>query len=101
MKTIHILMYRFRDDVSDSRIDEHLAFIESMRGQFDGLLDLACGRDDRAGETKAKKYTHGFVMTFASREALAAYNQSELHDRLVQGFRDDVEDKVVFDFDVP
>lgn len=93
---MHILMYRFRQDVVGERIDEHLAFIESLRGKFEGLVELKCGRDLK---TVYRKYTHGFVMTFASREALDIYNKSELHGELVESFRDDVDDKVVFDLE--
>ena len=97
MPVTHILMYRFKEGVHDFRIDEHLGFIEGMRGQFDGLIDLQCGRDVRSDR---RQYTHGFVMTFESAETLAAYNKADLHTELVQTFRDDVEDKVVFDSDM-
>ena len=92
----HILMYRFKEGVPESRIDEHLAFIESMRDQVDGLTELKFGRDLGDG---TRKYTHGFVMTFESAESLASYNKCEIHRELVDIFRDDVEDKVVFDFE--
>jgi hypothetical protein len=91
---MHILMYRFREGVGESRVDEHLAFIEGLRGKFEGLVDLKCGRDVGAGN---RKYTHGFVMTFESADALDEYNKSDLHRELVERFRGDVEDKVVFD----
>ena len=94
MAVTHILLYRFKPTVPDSRIDEHLRFIESLRGKFEGLIDLKCGRDVGSGNAK---FTHGFVMTFESAEALSGYNKAELHRELVETFRDDVEDKVVFD----
>jgi hypothetical protein len=94
MVVTHILMYRFKDGVPDARVDEHLAFIEGLRGKFEGLIDLKCGRDIGTGN---RKFTHGFVMKFESPEALAAYNKADLHRELVETFRDDVEDKVVFD----
>ena len=83
----HILMYRFKDGVPESRIDEHLAFIESARGQHAGLIDLKCGRE--VGK-KARHYTHGFVMVFETQQALADYNASPWHDSLVGTFRVDV-----------
>jgi hypothetical protein len=94
MGVTHILMYRFKEGVPDSWIDEHLRFIDSLRGKFEGLVDLKCGRDVGSGNGK---FTHGFVMTFESTEALAAYNKAELHRELVERFRESVEDKVVFD----
>ena len=87
-------MYRFKADVPDSRVDEHLAFIKGLRGQFEGLIDLKCGRNVGTGDGK---FTHGFVMKFESAEALAAYNRADLHRELVETFRGEVEDKVVFD----
>ncbi len=94
MAVTHVLMYRFKEGVPDARIDEHLAFIDGLRGKFDGLVDLKYGR---AVGTGNGKFTHGFVMTFESAGALASYNRADLHRELVLRFRDDVEDKVVFD----
>jgi len=95
MSIQHILMYRFKDEVPESRIDEHLAFIESARGQHTGLLDLKCGRE--VGK-KARQYSHGFVMVFESQQALDDYNASPWHDELVSTFKGYVDDKLVFDF---
>ena len=94
MAVTHILLYRFKSSVRDSRIDEHLRFIEGLRGKFEGLIDLKCGREIGTGNAK---FTHGFVMTFESAGAIADYNKAELHRELVETFRDDVEGKVVFD----
>ncbi len=94
MAVTHILLYRFKPSVPDSRIGEHLDFIKGLRWRLEGLIDLKCGRDVGTGNGK---YTHGFVMTFASAEALANYGKAELHRELVETFRDDVEEKVVFD----
>lgn len=100
MPITHILMYRFRDGVPEGRIDEHLAFIESLRGRIDGLLELSCGRDHGGGDPRGvHRFTHGFVMKFSSREALKAYGASDLHEELVAGFRDDMDDKIVMDFE--
>jgi len=94
----HILMYRLHGHVPDSRIDEHLRFIRSFEGQCPGLIDLHCGRDLAFSGSGNHRFTHGFVMTFESMEALKAYNACDLHGELVARFRDDVQDKIVFDF---
>ena len=79
---------------------EHLAFIEGLRDRVEGLLYLSCGRDPGGGEgSGVHRFTHGFVMRFASRDALTAWNKSDLHEELVAGFRDDMDDKIVLDYD--
>jgi hypothetical protein len=97
MKIHHILLYRFKPGID--RIDEHLATILEFRDNTEGLLALECGRNITEGYLD--RFTHGFVMTFASRDDLDAYNRSEPHRLLVEGFRADVEDKLVFDFYSP
>ena len=44
-------------------------------------------------------FTHGFVMTFDSQEALDNYNKSEDHNALVALFKNDIEDKLVIDLE--
>ncbi len=97
MKIHHVLLYRFRPGID--RIDEHLATILAFRDNTPGLLSLQCGRN--IAERYTDRFTHGFVMTFASRNDLDAYNGSEAHRLLVEGFRADMEDKLVFDFYSP
>ena len=97
MKIQHILLYRFKPEID--RIDEHLAAILKFRDNTPGLLTLKCGLNITEGYSD--RFTHGFVMTFASRDDLDAYNRSEPHQRLVEGFRADVEDKLVVDFYSP
>ena len=96
MNLEHILLYKFKEGVPEARIDEHLAFIESLRGQFEGLTALKCGRTRRPGR---HGFTHGFVMTFESAEALKAYATSPAHAELVANFKDYVADKLVSDID--
>lgn len=97
MKIDHVLLYRFKPGVD--RIDEHLATTLAFRDNTKGLLTLKCGRN--IAEGYAERFTHGFVMTFASRDDLDTYNRSESHRRLVEGFRADLEEKLIFDFYSP
>ena len=95
MKIHHVLLYRFKPGVD--RIDEHLAAILKFRNHTEGLIDLKCGRDILP--SYSGRYTHGFVMTFASPDDLEKYTQSEAHRILVDTFKSDIEDKVIFDFE--
>lgn len=97
MKIQHVLLYRFRPGCD--RIEEHLAVIRAFRGQTPGLLDLECGRN--VHPSCAAKFTHGFIMTFASKADLDAYNGSERHRKLVEAFKTDVEERAIFDLGVP
>ena len=97
MSIVHILLYRFKPGVD--RIDEHLALIQRFRESTGGLLDLKCGRTIRRGQPP--RFTHGFTMTFASKEALETYAASDAHGHLVDSFRPDMEDKLVIDMECP
>lgn len=97
MKLHHVVLYRFKPGCD--RIEEHLAVIDRFRGATEGLLDLVCGRN--VLPAYSGRYSHGFIMTFASPEALAAYNRSEAHRFLVQTFKPDIEDKMIVDFQTP
>lgn len=92
MKTHHVLLYKFKPGID--RIDEHLEVIRAFRGTTEGLIDLQCGRSLCDGTA----FTHGFIMTFDSSQSLEHYNQSEAHDSLVTHFKDNIEDKLVYDF---
>ena len=94
MSIHHVLLYKFKPGID--RIDEHLATILAFRDNTPGLLSLECGRNIAADH--ADRFSHGFVMTFASRDDLDRYNRSEPHRLLVEGFRDDLADKLVVDF---
>jgi quinol monooxygenase YgiN len=89
----HILLYRFRPGVD--RTDEHLAAIRSFEGKVPGLLRLNAGRSLAGGFNGG--FTHGFVMTFESAAHLQAYNKSPEHNELVAAFKQDIEEKLVFD----
>ena len=91
----HILLYRFRPGID--RIDEHLEMIAGFGGNTGGLVELKCGRN--IGHGSSQEFTHGFVMSFTDREALDRYNHSEAHGNLVSTFGDDIEDKMVIDFE--
>jgi len=91
----HILLYRFKPGID--RIDEHLAVIAGFRNSTEGLIDLSCGRN--INSTSLMGFTHGFVMTFDSQEALDNYNKSEDHNALVALFKNDIEDKLVIDLE--
>lgn len=70
--------------------------IRRFRDNTEGLIDLKCGKNILP--SYSARFTHGFVMTFASPDDLARYNKSEAHRILVETFKPDIEDKVVFDF---
>lgn len=67
-----------------------------FRNNTEGLIDLKCGKNILPASSG--RYTHGFIMTFASTDDLERYKKSEAHRILVETFTSDIEDKVVFDF---
>ena len=88
----HVLLYKFKPGID--RIDDHLKTILEFRGNTEGLVDLQCGRNIR----QTDRYTHGFIMVFDSSKSLELYNKSEAHRTLENSFKDDIEDKFIYDF---
>lgn len=94
MQINHVLLYKFKHGID--RIDEHLEAILKFRDNTEGLLDLKCGRN--IAQSSSAGFTHGFIMTFESKDAFDKYKQSEAHINLADRFRDDMENKSIFTF---
>ena len=97
MTNLHIAWLRFKEGVTDERIEQHLAGCRTLPDKVPVMIDLQCGPNftDRAAG-----YTHGIVVTLPDPEAIAAYLEHPEHVKVVEPLREDVADLLVMDIQV-
>jgi len=73
MSTIkHVVLLRFKPEISQSKIDEIFAALAGLKDKIPGLLDFS-GGPYSSDEGLNKGFTHGFVMTFADAASRDVY----------------------------
>ena len=96
----HIVLIRFRDDVSESTIRTIFDDLHKIEGRIPGLGSVKSGRSE-SPEQIERGYLHGFTIDFASWEALATYAEDPEHKdfggQLVAHAEGGVEGILVFD----
>ena len=96
----HYGCFQFKDDVTDSQIDECFSAMAGMVGKIPGLLDFHHGPYE-SDEGLNDGYTHGFIMTFESPAARDAYLPDPIHEGVKDIVVPRLERVVVFDFNMP
>ena len=77
----HIVLIRFRDNVSDAVIDTIFADLHRIREVLPGIISITSGRSE-SPEQIERGYLHGFVADFTDWDALAAYQAHPDHRRV-------------------
>lgn len=75
---VHAVFCAIRDDVPEAEIARVFAGLEALVGVVEGLTSYEGGPNIDL-EKKSQRFTHGFVMRFESREAVAAYATHPAH----------------------
>jgi Stress responsive A/B Barrel Domain len=76
----HIVLIRFRPDVSDEKIVGMFEALPRIRALLDGVLSITAGKSE-SPEQIERGYMHGFVIDFRDWDALAAYQAHPDHQR--------------------
>ncbi|MBU0582523.1 MAG: Dabb family protein [Alphaproteobacteria bacterium] len=96
----HIVLVRFRPEVSDAAIAKIFADLDAIRSVVPGVLAIASGRSE-SPEKIERGYMHGFTVDFAGGEALAAYQAHPDHravgEALVASAQGGLDGILVFD----
>ena len=74
----HIVLIRYRPDVTEARIAEIFEELHTIRGKVPGLIDIRAGRSE-SPEKMERGYMHGFTADFEDWEALQAYQDHPEH----------------------
>lgn len=77
----HIVLIRFRPDVSEDSIAAIFADLASIGGKISGLGPIHAGRSE-SPEQIERGYMHGFTADFDDWAALAAYQEHPDHRRV-------------------
>ena len=80
----HIVLIRFRADVTDAAIADLFAELHRIEGQVPGLRAICAGRSE-SPEQMERGYMHGFVVDFDDWEGLQAYQDNAAHQALGAG----------------
>ena len=99
----HIVLIRFRADVTEAAIAAIFADLHAIKAKLPGVLAITSGRSE-SPEQIERGYMHGFVADFADWAALAAYQDHPDHKRvgaaLVAAAIGGIEGILVFDLPV-
>lgn len=96
----HIVLIRFRPDVSETTIAALWDELRSIGGKVPGLAAIQAGRSE-SPEKIERGYMHGFTVDFADWDGLAAYQAHPDHKalgaKLVASAEGGLEGILVFD----
>lgn len=76
----HIVLTRFRSDVSEDTISEIFAGLAGVTARLEGASGFHGGRST-SPEKIERGYMHGFTIDFDSFDDLAAYSEDAEHKR--------------------
>lgn len=93
----HIVLYKFRDDVPDDKIQEVIDTFAALPSKIDTIIGFEHGPNVSL-EGKSEGLTYGFQVTFRDKAGLAAYLKHPAHDAYVQVVKDRREKVLVFDY---
>lgn len=99
----HIVLVRFRADVSEATIAAIFAELHAIRPLIPGCLAIAAGRSE-SPEKIERGYLHGFTVDFDGWDSLAAYQAHPDHrrvgDALIAHAEGGLDGILVFDLEV-
>ena len=99
----HIVLIKFRPEVSDDLIFEIFDELAAIKPQIPGLIDIRSGKSE-SPEQIERGYMHGFTVDFEDWDALQAYQDHPDHKaaggRLVENAVGGIDGILVVDIDV-
>lgn len=97
MTAKHVAWFRFKDEVSDDRIDEHLRAVRTLAALVPVVSAIDCGKSytDRAGGL-----THCIIVTLPDRGSLARYLGHPAHMPIAEALVSDIAELRVMDLDL-
>jgi hypothetical protein len=75
----HVVLLRFKREMPAEALTQLLASVDDLRYKIPGLLDVSAGSNS-SSEGLAKRFTHGFVMTFADEASRDGYLPHPAHE---------------------
>jgi hypothetical protein len=93
----HMVLFRFKADAPAAEVEKvEKAFI-ALKGSIPQIAEMEWGTNV-SKEGKADGFTHGFFVTFKSKEDLEAYLPHPEHKKFGAGLKGVVDKVMVFDY---
>jgi hypothetical protein len=93
----HIVMYKFKDEISKPQIQEVIDTFAGLPKKIDGIVAFEHG-PNVSPEGKSEGLSYCFVVSFKDEAARDAYLKHPAHDDYVKVVKDRREKVVVFDY---
>jgi lysophospholipase L1-like esterase len=93
----HVVLFKFRDDVQQTAIDEIVTAFGELPDKIDQIIDYEAGTNV-SPEQLDQGYTHVFVVTFRDAAARDAYLPHPAHKAFVEVLGDRLDKVLVIDF---
>lgn len=93
----HIVMYKFKDEISKPQVQEVIDAFAGLPKKIDGIVAFEHG-PNVSPEGKSEGLTYCFVVSFKDEAARDAYLKHPAHDDYVKVVKDRREKVVVFDY---
>ena len=77
----HVVLCRFREDVSEVAIAQIFAALKALQHQIDGIIAITAGRDN-SPEGLQKGCSHGFTVDFVDAAARDGYLPHPAHQKV-------------------
>ncbi len=86
MAVTHMVWIKFNADVTPATVNEHLAGLSSLKDTVPGITSLSIGANFT---DRANGYTHGLLVLFPDKAALATYINHPNHVAVATALRKD------------
>jgi hypothetical protein len=93
----HVVLFQFKADVTPAQVQEVVDAFAALPKKIDAIREFEWGTDVSV-ENKAQGFTHGFVVTFRSKEDRDEYLPHPEHKKFVQLVGPRIENVLVFDY---
>lgn len=93
----HVVLFKFKEDVSDAKIDEVVTAFSKLPDKIDAIHDFEWG-EENSPENLSKGLTHCFLVTFKTEDDRAAYLPHPAHQEFVKLVTPVVADVLVVDY---
>jgi hypothetical protein len=94
----HMVILKFKSEVTADRIDELFAMIDDMKGKIPGI-EYCAGGPYSSPEGFNQGYTHGFLVTFKDVASRDAYLPHPEHAKVRDALLASIDAAVAFDFE--
>ncbi len=81
MAVEHLVLFRWQPEATTPQIAAAVAALRGLVEAVPGILQLSCGENF---SDRARGFTHGLVVRFDDRTALAAYQEHPAHQAVVR-----------------